>query len=174
MIADPHIPIDQPTVLSPLLNSTQDHTHHHHHHQQQQEKQNQDIDLDHALEKLEAFLCCLGFNQASVLSFILSWAGFIFIGVLLPVTILELSKCSGCNKYQIKDFELYIVASQACLAAVSLICLSHNLRKYGIRKFLFLDRCSGHMSGFTHLYIQQIKVSISVCPRRYISLKLRI
>ena len=84
------------------------------------------------------------------------------IGVLLPVALLVLSQCSGCDKYQIKDFELDIVASQACLAAVSLICLSHNLRKYGIRKFLFVDRFGGHISRFSLLYIRQIKVISSL------------
>ncbi|XP_057984887.1 uncharacterized protein LOC110631696 isoform X3 [Hevea brasiliensis] len=75
--------------------------------------------------------------------------------------ILELSKCGGCEKYQIKDFELDIVASQACLAAVSLACLSHSLRKYGIRKFLFLDRRSGPiMARFGHKYVQQMKDSL--------------
>ncbi|KAF2292859.1 hypothetical protein GH714_029406 [Hevea brasiliensis] len=82
-------------------------------------------------------------------------------GVSLPVMILELSKCGGCEKYQIKDFELDIVASQACLAAVSLACLSHSLRKYGIRKFLFLDRRSGPiMARFGHKYVQQMKDSL--------------
>ncbi|KAJ6430315.1 hypothetical protein OIU84_021673 [Salix udensis] len=117
-------------------------------------------DVDQALEKLEAYLSFLGFNQSSLKRFLLSWAAFMLIGVFIPVALLELSHCSGCDKYQIKDFELDIVVSQACLAAVSLICLSHNLRKYGIRKFLFVDRFGGHMSRFALLYIRQIKDSL--------------
>ena len=118
-------------------------------------------DVYQALEKLEAYLSFLGYNQSSLKRFLLSWAAFMLIGVFIPVALLELSHCSGCDKYQIKDFELDIVVSQACLAAVSLICLSHNLRKYGIRKFLFVDRFGGHMSRFALLYIRQIKVSCS-------------
>uniref|UniRef100_A0A6N2N4M0 Uncharacterized protein n=1 Tax=Salix viminalis TaxID=40686 RepID=A0A6N2N4M0_SALVM len=117
-------------------------------------------DVDQALEKLEAYLSFLGFNQSSLKRFLLSWAAFMLIGVFIPVALLETSHCSGCDKYQIKDFELDIVVSQACLAAVSLICLSHNLRKYGIRKFLFVDRFGGHMSRFALLYIRQIKDSL--------------
>jgi hypothetical protein len=131
------------------------------------QQQNQGIsfpnqNINQALEKLEAYLSFLGFNQSSLKSFLLSWAAFLLVGVLLPVALLELSQCSGCDKYQIKDFELDIVASQACLAAVSLICLSHNLRKYGIRKFLFVDRFGGHISRFSLLYIRQIKVISSL------------
>lgn len=116
--------------------------------------------LDETLQRLESFLCVLGFHQSSVLSIGLSWTVFFVIGVLLPVVVLELSNCEGCDKYQIKDFELDIVALQACLAAVSLLCLSHNLRKYGIRKFLFVDRFSGQMVRFRDQYVQKITGSL--------------
>lgn len=161
-MADPHIQIqtDPPPAQTPLLNnSNQNHTQLPQ--QQQQENQIPETDLDRTLQKLEYFLTFLGFNHSSVLSFVLSWTAFVVTGVLVPVVILELSNCPGCEKGQIKDFELCIVASQACLAAISLICMSHNLRKYGIRKFLFVDRHSGHMERFHYQYIQQIKVSIS-------------
>ncbi|XWS63827.1 hypothetical protein CRYUN_Cryun06bG0135200 [Craigia yunnanensis] len=131
---------------------------------QQQRRRQQEIrtrdDLDDSLEKLERFLSFLGFNQSSLLSFSLSWAAFLVVGVLVPVLVLELSKCDGCETYQIKDFELDIVASQACLAAVSLFCVSFNLRKYGIRRFLFVDRYSGQMARFTNLYVKQISDSM--------------
>ncbi|KAH7570459.1 hypothetical protein JRO89_XS05G0109700 [Xanthoceras sorbifolium] len=166
-MADLHerIQTDPPPAQAPLLNSNQNHNHNHTQQHQQRQNQNQNqnqiTDLDQTLEKLETFLSFLGFNQSSVLSFVLSWSAFIVIGVLLPVVILELSNCPGCEKGQIKNFELDMVASQACLAAVSLLCLSHNLRKYGIRRFLFVDRYRGQVSRFRNQYIQQIKVSIS-------------
>ncbi|KAL5760111.1 hypothetical protein ACOSP7_018610 [Xanthoceras sorbifolium] len=165
-MADLHerIQTDPPPAQAPLLNSNQNHNHNHTQQHQQRQNQNQNqnqiTDLDQTLEKLETFLSFLGFNQSSVLSFVLSWSAFIVIGVLLPVVILELSNCPGCEKGQIKNFELDMVASQACLAAVSLLCLSHNLRKYGIRRFLFVDRYRGQVSRFRNQYIQQIKGSM--------------
>lgn len=162
-MADPHVHIqtNPAPVRAPLLNSNHDNNHTQ---QQQQPRQNQNrshiTDLDLTLQKLETFLSFLGFDQSSKKSFVLSWSAFLVIGVLLPVVVLELSNCPGCEKGQIKNFELDIVASQACLAAVSLICLSHNFRKYGIRRFLFVDRCSIQMSRFRSQYIQQIKVSM--------------
>lgn len=128
--------------------------------QQQQQHGDEDACLDQKLRKLETFLFFLGFNQSSLLSSSLSWLAFLIIGVLLPVLVLEMSNCPGCRKDQVKDFELDIVASQACLAAVSLICLSHNLRKYGIRRFLFVDRYVGHMALLRDRYIRQITESV--------------
>ncbi|WCJ38708.1 hypothetical protein M5689_019751 [Euphorbia peplus] len=156
-MADPHIQIitHQPPPLpaqTPLLPPTLNH---------RRRRPEQDTDLETALKGLEVFLTFLGFNQSSRLGFGLSWFLFLSIGVLLPVLILEFSNCIDCEKYQIKDFELDIVATQACLAAVSLGCLSHNLRKYGIKKFLFVDRSGGYaLNRFSCHYVQQFKDSL--------------
>ncbi|KAL0004510.1 hypothetical protein SO802_012071 [Lithocarpus litseifolius] len=136
-MADLHINTEESPTQTPLLIPIQNHNHNH---QVPQQEQNEETQLDQTLKRLETFLALLGFNQSSWLSIALSWVAFLLIGVVLPVVVLEQSKCSGCELYQIKKFKLDIVASQACLAAVSLLCLSHNLRKYGIRRFLFVDR----------------------------------
>ncbi|KAK9277346.1 hypothetical protein L1049_006887 [Liquidambar formosana] len=161
-MADPHIRTEEPPAQAPLLdtNQTQKEEVEEEEEEEEEEGEYDDPHLDKTLRRLESFLCFLGFSQSSALSSILSWTVFLLIGVVLPVVILELSNCSGCVKYQINDFELVIVASQACLAAVSLLCLSRNLRKYGIRKFLFVDRYSGHMVRFSDQYIQKISDSL--------------
>lgn len=163
-MADPHAApaaAEPSSVQSPLLAGAQND----HDHQQQQQGRDLSLDvgdteLDQTLQKLETFLSFLGFKQSTVLSVVLSWTAFVLVGVVLPAIVLELSDCSGCEKYQMKNFELDILASQASLAAVSLFCLSHNLRKYGIRKFLFVDRHNGQMSRYRDEYIKQIKVRI--------------
>ncbi|KAI6686670.1 hypothetical protein NL676_032583 [Syzygium grande] len=165
-MADPHpaaAAAEEPTAQAPLLAQDQSRGNHRPPQPQpprREEREDEDPHLDQALHKLEMFLSFLGFNQSTVLGTVLSWTAFVVIGVALPVIVLELSDCSDCDEYQIKKFELDIVASQACLAAVSLLCLSHNLRKYGIRKFLFVDRYSGRMSRFRDEYIKQIKGSL--------------
>lgn len=154
-MADPHIRTEEPPAAqTPLLVTNQTRK------EEDKQEEEEEESLDKTLQRLETFLCFLGFNQSSVLSFVLSWTVFFLLGVVLPVVVLELSSCEDCEEYQIQDFELEIIASQACLAAVSLLCLSHNLRKYGIRKFLFVDKYSGHMLRFRHEYIQKISVSI--------------
>ncbi|KAH0682775.1 hypothetical protein KY290_021362 [Solanum tuberosum] len=94
-------------------------------------------DLDKTLQKLELFLTLLG--------------------ILVPMVMLEIS---NCQNPQIKSFEFDILVSQALLAAASLLCLSHNLRKYGIRKFLFVDRYSGHIERFSNQYHKKISDSV--------------
>ncbi|EXB94980.1 hypothetical protein L484_006745 [Morus notabilis] len=158
-MADPHAPKKDspptPTDQTPLLNSSQNHREE----QSGGSRREENDDLSQTLERLDKFLTFLGFNQSCLLSLVLSWAAFLLIGVLLPVLVLEFSGCPGTEKYQIKEFELDIVASQACLAAVSLLCVSHNLRKYGIRRFLFVDRHTGYMLRLKDDYINQISGS---------------
>lgn len=124
----------------------------------QQEELNDTI-LDHSLHRLETFLRIFGFCQYSFLSITLSWVSFLLLGVALPFLVIQLSHCSDCEKYQVKSFELEILVSQSLVAAISLFCISRNLRKYGLRKFLFVDRLHGHMSQFREEYLQKINVS---------------
>lgn len=127
---------------------------------EENEEELSDTILDQKLQRLENFLWFFGFQQSSLLGFIISWVAFLVIGILVPVLILLLPSCSDCEKYQINRFELNILASQACLAAISLLCISHNLRKYGVRRFLFVDRYQGHMVRFRKEYIELIQVMI--------------
>lgn len=148
---------------TPLLDSNHD--------QEQQLPPERDInggggDIGQTLQWLEMFLTLLGLNQSSssTRSLVLSLVVFSTIGVVLPVTVLELGHCEGCERYQNKSFELNIVVSQACLAGVSLLCVSHNLRKYGIREFLFVDQLSGRMGRLKSHYMLQISVILILLP----------
>ncbi|KAM5571724.1 hypothetical protein ABKV19_012022 [Rosa sericea] len=112
--------------------------------------------LDHTLYRFETFLRLFGFCQYSFWSFSLSWLAFLLVGVALPVLLIEIFQCANCDKYQIKSFELEILVCESLVAASSLLCISHNLRKYGVRRFLFVDRYHGHMTQFHDEYIRKI------------------
>ncbi|XP_042502889.1 uncharacterized protein LOC122080077 [Macadamia integrifolia] len=125
--------------------------------EEEEEEEEKDTQLDPILRRLDIFLCFFGFHQSSLLGFLLSWAAFLLLGVSIPVVILRVSSCYDCEKHQIYNFELDIIVSRSCLAAVSLGCVSHNLRKYGIRKFLFVDRLHGQMLRFRKEYTEKIQ-----------------
>ncbi|KAI7750999.1 hypothetical protein M8C21_004202 [Ambrosia artemisiifolia] len=118
------------------------------------------VDLDGCLEQLDFYLLLLGFNQSSYFRFGISWLTFLVIGVALPVVVLlMITNCLKCDIYQVKGFELVVVSSHASLAASALLCLSHNLRKYGIRKFLFVDQYHGHLQSFSNHYLRKISIT---------------
>jgi len=119
-------------------------------------------EVEETLARLEWFLTVLGFNQHSAFSLVVSWSVFAAVGVAAPLVALSMCKCVECDRFEIQSFEMVIVAFQATLAAVSLLCLSHNLRKYGLRRFLFVDRYSGKMHCFHRDYVARISVCFLV------------
>jgi hypothetical protein len=124
------------------------------------EDQGDEAHLSKSLNQLETFLRVFGFCQYSFLSFILSWLSFLLLGIALPAVMIEyLSHCTDCKKYQISSFEIQVLVFQSLVATISLACISHNLRKYGIRKFLFVDRFHGHMAQYRDEYVKKINVT---------------
>ncbi|KAL8140853.1 hypothetical protein V2J09_006874 [Rumex salicifolius] len=121
------------------------------------EPKDDEQELEKSLRRLESFLRWFGFCQYSASSISLSWLSFLLIGVVIPVLVIEFYYCySDCEKYLVKTFELEILFCSTLVAAVSLLCVSHNLRKYGVRKFLFVDKCHGHSAQYRDQYVKKI------------------
>jgi len=144
---------------TPLLTSNTNHQHEPEH--EETNTKSDDTEVDKSLVRLESYLNFLGFNPRSILSSIICWSVFFTLGVVVPLVALWMCDCSECEKYELRGCEMVIVAFQASLAAVSLLCLSHCLRKYGLRRFLFVDRYTGHVACFHRDYVNQISVSQS-------------
>ncbi|CAA2978740.1 uncharacterized protein LOC111396277 isoform X1 [Olea europaea subsp. europaea] len=116
-----------------------------------------DPQLEKSLKTFENFLALIGFRQCTVLGTALSWLVFVLLVVALPLLSIQFSYCSNCEKYEVKSLELEILVSQTVVSAISLLSISHILRKYGVRKMLFVDYCHGHFAQFRHLYLQKIR-----------------
>ncbi|XP_027337872.1 uncharacterized protein LOC113851558 [Abrus precatorius] len=125
--------------------------------QEEEEEEEEETPLEEVLARLKVLLTLLGFNQSSFFSFTVSWTAFTVVGVAAPLVALQVY---DTDKNQIKGFEFVIVLFQTCLAAVSLLCFSHNLRKYGLTRFLFVDRNAAQMPCFHHAYVTQISGSL--------------
>ncbi|KAI7748720.1 hypothetical protein M8C21_022260 [Ambrosia artemisiifolia] len=124
------------------------------HHQDEEDMSN---DLNGCLQSLDFYMLLLGFNQSSVLQYGFTWVTFVMVGIVVPVGVLLMpTNCLKCDLYQVQGFELVVVSSHASLAASALFCLSHNLRKYGIRKFLFVDQYNGYVQRFSREYVNKI------------------
>lgn len=118
--------------------------------------------LDASLRHLEKFLSLLGFCVAassSPLCFVLSCSAFLLWGLAAPAATFCLSRSFGCSAYQVDGLEICAVVFEASIAAVSLACVSKNLYKYGIRRFLFVDRHHGELEKYQNELVRKIQVS---------------
>ncbi|KAG1330830.1 hypothetical protein COCNU_02G007980 [Cocos nucifera] len=125
--------------------------------------------LGRGLQRLRSFLAAVGFyHRSSRLALVVSGFAFALFGIAGPVASICLSRCSGgsCEEYQVERFEICVFVSDVTLAAVCLICISRNLSKYGIRRFLFVDQQHGQAVRFQIQYFRKIQVG-----RRSFSLK---
>lgn len=98
------------TIETPLITQSQEPEQ-----EEEEELKDTQAQLSKSLHRLECFLKLLGFCQCSVLSFTLSRHCFLLLGVSLPLIIINFSYCSNCDKYEIRAFELEILASQSLL-----------------------------------------------------------
>ncbi|XP_064994637.1 uncharacterized protein LOC135631132 isoform X3 [Musa acuminata AAA Group] len=116
--------------------------------------------LDVALNRLERFLALLGFpDSPSLARLAASCAAFLLLGVAVPSAAICLSRCSQSrgDEYEVQQFELCVLVSEASLAAVSLAAVSRNLLKYGVRRFLFVDQHHGQVDRLQQEYVCKIQ-----------------
>ncbi|CAL9135977.1 unnamed protein product [Musa acuminata var. zebrina] len=116
--------------------------------------------LDVALNRLERFLALLGFpDSPSRARLAASCAAFLLLGVAVPSAAICLSRCSQSrgDEYEVQQFELCVLVSEASLAVVSLAAVSRNLLKYGVRRFLFVDQHHGQVDRLQQEYVCKIQ-----------------
>ncbi|CAL9078607.1 unnamed protein product [Musa textilis] len=119
-----------------------------------------DKNLDVALNRLERFLAVLGFPESpSRARLAASCAAFLLLGIAVPSAAICLSRCSQSrgDEYEVQQFELCVLVSEASLAAVSLVAVSRNLLKYGVRRFLFVDQHHGQVDRLQQEYVCKIQ-----------------
>lgn len=100
-------------------------------------------DFDPTLARLQTVLVWLGLDHSAVLNTLLAWLAFVGLGAVVPAVTLWATSCTDCHKVEVIKFEVMIQISDSGLAAVSMLCMAYNIRKYGLRRLLFLDQ-TGH------------------------------
>ncbi|KAI3510309.1 hypothetical protein L1887_17198 [Cichorium endivia] len=72
----------------------------------------------------------------------LSWLMFFIFTVGLPILSHIVFQCSTCDNSHQRPFDLIVQLSLSICSTLSFINLSSFARKYGLRRFLFLDKMS--------------------------------
>lgn len=99
--------------------------------------------LSHPRDELCYFrngLRCLGLDQSTRLKVALSWVVFVLFSFVVPFVNLTSVSCPDCDPQHRHPFEGLVQIAETSLAAVSFLCLSHIVRRHGLRQTLLLDR----------------------------------
>lgn len=113
-----------------------------------------------ALE-LKSFRLCLNWvclDQSSLWKVGLSWSVFFVLAIGVPIISHFVLLCSDCDKQHQRPYDAVVQLSLSSFAAISFVSLSSWSRKYGIKKFLFLDKLCDVSDKVRRGYAQELQV----------------
>ncbi|XP_043688134.1 uncharacterized protein LOC122639364 [Telopea speciosissima] len=99
--------------------------------------------ISHAGDELRSFRSCLRWmcvDQSSIWRACLSWSLFLLLSIVVPLVSHFVLACSNCDARHYRPYDTVIQLSLTAVATLSFFCLSSFVRKYGLRRFLFLDK----------------------------------
>ncbi|CAI9293262.1 unnamed protein product [Lactuca saligna] len=92
----------------------------------------------------------------------LSWLIFFIFTVGLPMLSHIVYQCSTCDDSHQRPFDMIVQLSLSICSTLSFINLSSFARKYGLRRFLFLDKLSDVSAKVRDGYSEQLHRSIKL------------
>ncbi|GLJ30087.1 hypothetical protein SUGI_0594980 [Cryptomeria japonica] len=99
----------------------------------------EEADIDPALARLGKLLLFLGIDQSTSCRTLYGFSLFFVLGIAVPAVTIWATACTNCRKIVVTKFEVMVEISCSCLAAVSMLCMARNLKKYGLRKLIFVE-----------------------------------
>ncbi|XVF26134.1 hypothetical protein REPUB_Repub13aG0273600 [Reevesia pubescens] len=115
--------------------------------------------------ELKSFRLCLNWvclDQSSLWRIGLSWSFFFVLAIGVPIISHFVLLCSNCDEQHQRPYDALIQLSLSSFAAISFISLSYWARKYGIRKFLFLDKLGDVSDKVRQGYAQELQKSMKL------------
>ncbi|KAG6387453.1 hypothetical protein SASPL_152643 [Salvia splendens] len=94
-------------------------------------------------DELQAFrrwLKWLCVDQSNVWTACLSWFVFVAMTIFIPAFSHFVLACAYCDARHSRPDDAVAQLSLSGIAAISFVCLSHFISKYGLRRFLFFDK----------------------------------
>ncbi|KAI3850914.1 hypothetical protein MKW92_006052 [Papaver armeniacum] len=116
-------------------------------------------------DELKDFRSCLRWmcvDQSDPLRAGLSWSLFFLLGIAVPILSHAFLACKDCDATHHRPYDANVQLSLSAVAALSFICLSKFNRKYGLRRFLFLDKLCGESERVRQGYHFQLQRSMKL------------
>ncbi|KAG8385775.1 hypothetical protein BUALT_Bualt03G0080300 [Buddleja alternifolia] len=92
----------------------------------------------------------------------LSWSIFFLLNIGVPLVSHFVFSCSDCDSNHQRPYDAIVQLSLSLFTAISFISISTFARKYGLRKFLFLDKLCDESERVRQGYTQQLHRSMKL------------
>ncbi|XP_068668886.1 uncharacterized protein [Aristolochia californica] len=116
----------------------------------------------HADDDLRSFRSCLRYlcvDQSTTCTSVMSWTLFVLLTFAVPLLSHFVLACPECNSAHKRPHDTVTQLSLTVIATLSFLCLSSFVRKYGLRRFLFLDKLCGESEKVRQGYMAQLNRS---------------
>ncbi|CAA2997146.1 hypothetical protein CDL12_21369 [Olea europaea subsp. europaea] len=121
--------------------------------------------VSHAYDELHSFrrwLKWLCVDQSNAKTACLSWFVFLVFAILIPALSHFVLACSDCDNRHSRPYDAVMQLSLSGVAALSFICLSFFIRKFGLRRFLFFDKLYNESETVRKGYTEQLNRSLTI------------
>ncbi|GLT83598.1 hypothetical protein SLE2022_018760 [Rubroshorea leprosula] len=119
----------------------------------------------HAQDELQSFRTYLRWmcvDQSSFWTVTLSWFVFVIFTFVVPAMSHFFLACSTCDAKHSRPYDAVVQLSLSSVAALSFICLSRFISKYGLRRFLFFDKLVDESETVRKNYTGQLHRSLKI------------
>ncbi|GLJ17687.1 hypothetical protein SUGI_0308680 [Cryptomeria japonica] len=114
------------------------------------------------LRRFRTSLWWWGLDQSTKSNLVFSWFLFIMFTLGVPVLSSLFVTCPRCNEEQSYAYDKIVQIPESTLAAIAFFCLSRYVRRYGLRKFLFLDQLCDDTAKVQQGYTQEVDSSFKL------------
>ncbi|KAF8369805.1 hypothetical protein HHK36_032166 [Tetracentron sinense] len=116
-------------------------------------------------DELRSFRSCLKWgcvDQSNLWTACLSWSVFLLLAIVVPLISHFVLACRNCDEKHSQPYDSVVQLSLTVVATLSFICLSEFVRKYGLRRFLFLDKLCDESPKVRQGYTEQLHRSLKL------------
>ncbi|GMH05269.1 hypothetical protein Nepgr_007109 [Nepenthes gracilis] len=116
-------------------------------------------------DELRSFRSCLNWacvDQSNPWKASLSWSVFFLFVIGIPIVSHFVLSCSSCDEDHKQPYDAIVELSLSSIAALSYLSLTNFDRKYGLRKFLFLDKLRDESEKVRQGYTAQLQRSMKL------------
>ncbi|KDP20685.1 hypothetical protein JCGZ_21156 [Jatropha curcas] len=111
------------------------------------------------LKSFRVFLNWVCPDRSNIWRTSLSWSIFFILVIVVPLVSHFLFLCSNCDSKHRRPYDAVVQLSLSIFAIISFLSLSSWSHKYGLNKFLFLDKLNDETERIRGEYKQQLQTS---------------
>lgn len=97
-------------------------------------------------------------DQSNIYTAFLSWFVFLVFAIVVPAFSHFYLACPSCDAKHDRPYDTLVQLSLSSIATLSFVCISQFVRKYGLRRFLFLDKLVDESDSVRHHYTTELNV----------------